>query len=210
MPSPPPCLSPLAEHLRASLPWPALAWPCGPLTCTGKCQLCGVSLKSGLSPRLPYQGRRSNRVGSPDANGYIRVFTPFARVHLHRLVYEVATGLPIPPGYHIHHLDGNVAHNCPGNLQALPASVHGFIGQQRHPLVSLCLHCGRPFRTRRESNQIPPLTRHCSRRCSTRHRAGWPPPPPCCPYEFFLQSMPLTCNPLTPCLTYDQPSLFPH
>ena len=208
MPSPPPCLSPLAEHLRASLPSPALAWPCGPLTCTGKCQLCGVSLKSGLSPRLPHLPHRRRVTGSPDVNGYIRVTTPFGRVALHRLVYEVATGLPIPPGWHVHHVDGNVAHNCPHNLQALSCATHNFISHQRLTLVRYCLFCGRPFRQhhRPDATRVPAC---CSRSCARRLDHGWPPPPPCCPYEFFLQSMPLTCNPLTPRLKYAQPSLFP-
>jgi HNH endonuclease len=208
MPSPPPCLSPSAEHLRASLPSPALAWPCGPLTCTGKCQLCGVSLKSGLTPRLPGRPRRSRHAGSPDAYGYIRVTTPFARLYLHRLVYEVATGLAIPPGWHVHHIDGQVTHNCPHNLQALPNEVHGFISSQRFTLVHYCAFCGRPFRCLGRTTHHTHLC--CSRSCSARRFYGWPPPPPCCPYDIFVQSTPNTPVPLTPCLTYDQPSLFPH
>ena len=158
------------------MPSPALAWPCGPLTCTGKCQLCGVSLKSGLSPRLPHLPHRRRVTGSPDVNGYIRVTTPFGRVALHRLVYEVATGLPIPPGWHVHHVDGNVSHNCPINLQALPSAVHSFISAQKLTLLSRCAFCGRPFRTQ----GLPARARGqlcCSRRCARRHRAAWPPLP---------------------------------
>ena len=207
-PSPPPCLSPSAAHLRASLPSPALAWPCGPLTCTGKCQLCGVSLKSGLSPRLPGGPRRSRYAGSPDADGYIRVTTPFGRVRLHRLVYEVATGLPIPPDWHIHHIDGNVTHNCPSNLQTLSCGTHSFISRQKCTLVHYCCFCGRPYRhsvyQANHRNQ-----RCCSQSCSRRLFFGWPPPPPACPFDFFVQSMPLAYNPPAPHLTYVQPSLFP-
>lgn len=41
----------------------------------------------------------------------------------HRYAYEQANG-PIPPGFQIHHKDGDKANNHPDNLEALSASDH--------------------------------------------------------------------------------------
>ena len=203
--SPPPCLSPSAAHLRASLPSPALAWPCGQPTCTGKCQLCGISLRQGPSPLLPHQLRRRHRAGSPNADGYIRVSTPSGRFYFHRLVYEVATGCPIPPRWHVHHVDGNVSHNCPINLQALPSAVHAFISAQKATLLSRCAFCGRPFRTRdlpaRAGVQL-----YCSVPCARRHHHAWPPPDPTSDLDIFARPSLITVDTLTPTRTYAQPS----
>lgn len=42
---------------------------------------------------------------------------------LHRAVWEFFNG-PIPKGYHVHHIDGNVDNNDITNLECLPASEH--------------------------------------------------------------------------------------
>ena len=41
-----------------------------------------------------------------------------------RVVWSEAHGCPVPPGYHIHHIDGNCLNDAPENLQALPAREH--------------------------------------------------------------------------------------
>lgn len=41
----------------------------------------------------------------------------------YRLVYEENFG-PIPPGYEIHHIDGNPSNDDPSNLEAMPKGKH--------------------------------------------------------------------------------------
>jgi hypothetical protein len=43
--------------------------------------------------------------------------------YLHREVWAAAHG-EIPPGMHVHHIDGNVANNALSNLMMLPATKH--------------------------------------------------------------------------------------
>ena len=142
---------------------------------------------------------------SPNADGYIRVSTPSGRFYFHRLVYEVATGCPIPPRWHVHHVDGNVSHNCPINLQALPSAVHSFISAQKATLLSRCAFCGRPFRTRdlpaRAGVQL-----YCSVPCARRHHHAWPPPDPTSDLDIFARPSLITVDTLTPTRTYAQPS----
>ena len=66
----------------------------------------------------------------PTQTGYLRVFRPghplAARdgyVLEHRLVVYEA-GIPIPPGHHVHHLNGDKMDNRLENLVVLPASAH--------------------------------------------------------------------------------------
>lgn len=42
---------------------------------------------------------------------------------LHRVVWEHHNG-PIPKGFHVHHIDGDVENNAIDNLELLPASAH--------------------------------------------------------------------------------------
>jgi hypothetical protein len=62
-----------------------------------------------------YNGRTFYRVG--------RYFIDGDRVALHRQVWEDLHG-PIPPGWHIHHIDHNWLNNAPENLEALPGPEH--------------------------------------------------------------------------------------
>lgn len=61
-----------------------------------------------------------------DVDGYWK--TAKVRGHkqrlLHRDIWEVAKGRPIPDGWHVHHDDENKANNDPTNLVAMPASKH--------------------------------------------------------------------------------------
>ena len=142
---------------------------------------------------------------SPNADGYIRVSTPSGRFYFHRLVYEVATGCPIPPRWHVHHVDGNVSHNCPINLQALPSAVHAFISAQKATLLSRCAFCGRPFRTvdlpARAGVQVC-----CSHLCAARHRAAWPALAAPDDLDIFARPSLITVDTLTPTRTYAQPA----
>ena len=208
--SPQPCLSPLAERLKASLPSQALRWPCGQPTCTGQCQLCGVNLRTGhfLLPQQPRNPQRS--YVSPNPEGYLRLTYHGIRDAIHRVVYEIASDLPIPPGYDIHHRDGNVTHNCPSNLQALPHHVHAFISLQSLPLLSYCKFCQMPFRTRATGHDDlckNHLKTFCSKHCYARSRYGWNPPPPISAYSIFTRStVPSLATPDSLSLRYVQPS----
>lgn len=51
--------------------------------------------------------------------------------YLHRAIWEKHNG-PIPPGYHVHHKDGNPLNNAIENLEALPAAEH----MREHGLVA--------------------------------------------------------------------------
>lgn len=66
--------------------------------------------------------RRPNGSGSFRC-GYRRLLHNGRRVDEHRIVWEQAHG-PIPPGYHIHHIDGDKLHNDLSNLQLLTPLEH--------------------------------------------------------------------------------------
>ena len=214
MPSPPssplplPSLSPPVERLKASLPSQALPWPCGPLTCTGQCQLCGINLKSAAQahPRKYRQLRPG--FANTNGGGYVRLHMTFDRISMHRAVWELANNMAVPPHHDIHHIDGVKTHNCPHNLQALPHSLHAHTERLIIPLVSFCLHCGKPFRTRKHLKSAPPQA-FCSNTCRARSRYAHSPPPVSLPLHWFALPSPAdTFNPLPPYLTrsYAQPT----
>ena len=53
---------------------------------------------------------------------------------LHQYIYLTRIG-PIPPNYHIHHIDGNQYNNDPSNLQALPASIHYHMKRHKYTMT---------------------------------------------------------------------------
>lgn len=60
------------------------------------------------------------------SNGYLRATTLAGRaagLYEHRVVWEAAHG-PIPPGFHVHHIDENPANNDIGNLRLVSAAEH--------------------------------------------------------------------------------------
>ena len=203
MPSPPssplplPSLSPPVERLKASLPSQALPWPCGPLTCTGQCQLCGINLKSGalVQPRKAHRHRPD--FATSLSHGYVRLPNAFDRTHMHRAVWELANNRAVPPRHDIHHIDGVKTHNCPHNLQALPHSLHAQTERHIIPLVSFCLHCGKPFRTKNNLTYGPQV--FCSNACQNRSRYAHSPPPVSLPLHWFALPTPAaTFNPHPP------------
>src|SRR4051812_11359125 len=62
-----------------------------------------------------FEGKRYHRKGK---KGYY-----FARVRLHRMVWESANGI-IPPGHDIHHKDNDPSNNQLDNLELLTKSEH--------------------------------------------------------------------------------------
>jgi hypothetical protein len=73
------------------------------------------------------------------------------RQYVHRLVWESHFG-PIPPGYIIHHIDGNPTNNDIGNLQACEVAWHSskhnrgqrYFGRVRRALRGITCACGQP------------------------------------------------------------------
>lgn len=51
-----------------------------------------------------------------------------------RIIWEEHNGVKIPPGHHIHHIDGNYRNNNPENLQLLTPEEH----LQLHPYDPAC------------------------------------------------------------------------
>jgi len=46
------------------------------------------------------------------------------RKYLHHAVWEFYNDMPVPKGYHIHHLDGNKYNNCITNLECIEGVEH--------------------------------------------------------------------------------------
>ena len=104
---------------------------------------------------------------------------------MHRAVWAAANG-PIPPGVHIHHIDGDKANNRLDNLQPLDGPEHMRLHKSeptgaaaedseqrsrrrqqewanRKPRKLSCAECGTQF----ESTGV--RARFCSRSCNKRH-----------------------------------------
>ena len=65
--------------------------------------------------------------------GYYRETTSRKKhLSLHRYVYEKETGLTIPPGYDIHHIDLDKTNNKLSNLECLPKAEHTRKYSPRH------------------------------------------------------------------------------
>lgn len=47
-----------------------------------------------------------------------------ARINMHTYVWEVSNGQFVPPGWVVHHIDGNSTNNAPDNLMAMPKGEH--------------------------------------------------------------------------------------
>ena len=76
-----------------------------------------------------------------------------------RWVYEREIG-QIPPGYHVHHVDGDRKNDTPGNLQALTPEAHAAI--HRIDRTRTCAKCGKTFQAK---NAHRKGRRFCGREC---------------------------------------------
>jgi len=170
---PQPCLSPLAEYLRASLPSQALDWPCGLPTCTGQCVLCRISLPRGPLPIPPSRDKRLLAGGYIRPDGYACLKVSGMGDLVHRLVYELAYDRPIPCGFSVHHRDGNKLNNCPPNLALVSCAAHSLMHAQRLPALSYCPFCSLPFIPWTASTARA-RQRFCSHSCHARYRHGYP------------------------------------
>lgn len=81
-----------------------------------------------------------SRLGWLNSHGYEVVARPGGSEYVHRLVMEALTGVPIPAGLTINHLDGNKQNNHPSNLELATQSqqrVHmyatGLRARVKHP-----------------------------------------------------------------------------
>lgn len=57
------------------------------------------------------------------SNGYLKTTREGREIYVHREVYSEVYG-EIPPGYHVHHKDGDRLNNDPANLEAMLAAEH--------------------------------------------------------------------------------------
>jgi hypothetical protein len=93
------------------------------------CADCGCEIRP-VSTRCRTCAGLMRRAPRSHHSGYARVFRPghpLARkdgyVALHRfVVYEA--GVDVPPGYHVHHKNGNRSDNRLTNLEVISASAH--------------------------------------------------------------------------------------
>ena len=67
-----------------------------------------------------------------DKDGYTVVVHGHKLTRLHRLIYEAAYG-PIPPGFAIHHRDGDKQNNDPTNLVPIDPTEHNRMHAARQP-----------------------------------------------------------------------------
>lgn len=65
-----------------------------------------------MGSRRYYLSQSSSNAGRKRAKG------------LHVAVWESHHGVPVPPGWHVHHADGDTLNNDPENLVALPPGEH--------------------------------------------------------------------------------------
>ena len=100
------------------------------------------------APRAQFSEKRTetyNRGNTTTAKGYVRVTAgPNRHRYEHRVVMAVSLriGCPawllpllngdgLPEGFHVHHIDGRRAHNCPQNLMLLEAVIHDHLSLER-------------------------------------------------------------------------------
>lgn len=59
-----------------------------------------------------------------NSDGYVMVLVGGVLQYEHRLVWQETHGVPIPPGFVVHHRDHDKKNNVPGNLELLPKGEH--------------------------------------------------------------------------------------
>lgn len=86
----------------------------------------------------------------------------------HQMVAERAYG-PVPQGYHVHHVDGNIKHNAAFNLRVLLAAKHTQLHKTLPKIGLTCPCCGKVYEV------APSQARrriYCSRLCLHADRYG--------------------------------------
>lgn len=96
---------------------------------SGLCHSCWLERDAVRVEKVVYRGITFRRYPDSENPSHREYYKPggghIARgvEALHREVYKDAHG-PIPPGYHVHHIDSDTSNNDPGNLVALPPGEH--------------------------------------------------------------------------------------
>ena len=72
---------------------------------------------------VEFQGVRYRRYPDSRRLSDANYFKSSTGTSLHRAVWAFHNG-PIPPGHHVHHVDGNTGNNDISNLECVPAAVH--------------------------------------------------------------------------------------
>ncbi len=78
--------------------------------------------------------------GSGYPCSYAKINGRWETVLEHRRVWEEAFG-PIPPGYHVHHEDGNKLNNSLDNLRCLTIADHNRMHHEENQ-PTICPYCG--------------------------------------------------------------------
>lgn len=59
-----------------------------------------------------------------NSDGYVLVLIDGVLFYEHRLVWQRTHGVPIPPGFVVHHRDHNKENNSPANLELMARGDH--------------------------------------------------------------------------------------
>ena len=94
---------------------------------------CSVDISEGFITTL----RKKKNFGSKNkSTGYHSVMLKeidskyFAPYYVHRIVWETANGCKIPPGFHVHHQDGNKSNNSIFNLSLVSCKLNNWFAAQ--------------------------------------------------------------------------------
>lgn len=113
------------------------------------------------------------------SNGYYLVYSPDSKTaqksgthkgwdYEHRVVMQEYLGYDIPEGYEVHHLDSDRTNNHIDNLIMLSKQdhlkLHRFMDNGAVPEIQ-CKHCGKKFRSRRDTYCSVECGKLAQRRC---------------------------------------------
>lgn len=95
-----------------------------------------------------------------------------SRILIYRWLWVRAHG-EIPPGYVVHHIDGDAYNNELTNLQIMSeadhVSLHADVRRDRHTTELICAECGQNFRVLRHTAGS---RKFCSKACYTKFHAN--------------------------------------
>lgn len=140
---------------------------------TGECPTCGCTFtwtrrsvpqeccSKSCAARKPRLASEHKTYRSMLYNGRLE--------RVHRVVYIEHHG-PIPEGHHVHHIDGDIHNNDPGNLVAVTPREHrGIHMGVLHPVEKVCGACGETYApTHRNRGR----SKFCSNECAVRGHTG--------------------------------------